>query len=106
MLPADRPARERPARPASRLDVFVGAHCFGCVEARRLALAAARRFPALVVSVIDLEREPTARPASLVAVPTYLLDGRVVSLGNPHQRDLFGRLERALQRRVEAGSGP
>ena len=79
-----------------KLDVYLTEHCFGCTEARRLAEAAARHFPGLAVRVVDLEREPEARPDGLVAVPTYMLDGRVVSLGNPRQRDLFRCLERAL----------
>jgi hypothetical protein len=73
-------------------------HCFGCGEARRLADVSARRFPTLAVRVIDLEREPEARPDWLVAVPTYLLDGRVVSLGSPRQEDLFNAVERAMSR--------
>ncbi len=80
----------------AQLDVYVTRRCFGCDEALRLAEAAARRFPALSVRVVDLEREPQARPAGLVAVPTYMLDGRVVSLGNPRQGDLFRQLERSL----------
>ena len=81
-----------------KLEVYVSAHCLGCAEALRLAGAAARRFPGLAVRVIDLDREPEARPEALVAVPAYLLDGRVVSLGNPRQQELFGHLQRALAR--------
>jgi hypothetical protein len=103
MRPADRAAYELPLLPAPRLDVYVSAHCFGCAEARRLAAAAALRFPSLAVRVIDIEREPAARPESLVAVPTYLLDGRIVSLGNPRQRDLFRHLELAMTMGVGEG---
>ena len=78
------------------LDVYLTQHCFGCAEALRLAEAAARQFPAVSVRVVDLEREPDARPRELVAVPTYILDGRIVSLGNPRQKDLFRHLRRAL----------
>ena len=82
------------ARP--RLDVYVAKHCFGCPEARRLARAAAASYPTVSVRIVDLEAEPDARPDDLLAVPTYVLDGRVVSLGNPRQSDLFGQLDRAL----------
>ena len=78
------------------LDVYLSSHCFGCSEARRLAAAAERRFPRLRVRVVDLDREPAARPEQLVAVPTYMLDGQVIALGNPRQRDLFRDLERSL----------
>ena len=91
-----------------RLDIYVTQHCFGCAEALRLAEAAARQFPACAVRVIDLEREPKARPNGLVAVPTYLLNGRVVALGNPRQRDLFRSLRQALagRQREECSYGP
>jgi hypothetical protein len=89
----------------SRLEVYVTEHCFRCPEARRLAEAAARRFPTVSVRVIDLEREPEARPDGLVAVPTYMLDGLVIALGNPHRAELFRHLERSLDAgRVEERS--
>lgn len=79
-----------------RLDVYVTEHCFGCPRARRLAQAAAERFPTVAVRVVDLEHEPQARPEGLVAVPTYMLDGCIVALGNPRRGELFRRLEDAL----------
>ena len=82
-----------------RIDVYVAEHCFGCEEARHLALAAASRFAQLSVRIVDLEREPDARPESLVAVPSYVLDGKVISLGNPRQMDLFSTLAQPLQAR-------
>ena len=79
-----------------RLDIYVAEHCFGCDEAQRLAGAVVSRFAGLSVRVVDLGREPDERPDSLVAVPSYVLDGRVISLGNPRQEDLFSDLERLL----------
>jgi len=64
------------------LDVVVKPNCPSCDEARRLAREAGERFPDLRVRVIELDGRAPA-PASVVATPTYLLDGRVVSLGNP-----------------------
>ena len=93
----------------SGLEIYVTRHCFGCAEALRLAEVAGRRFPELPVRVIDLEREPEARPEGLVAVPTYLLDGQVVSLGTPRPHDLFRKLEQALagrSRRAEVPHDP
>jgi hypothetical protein len=82
------------ARAARRLEVYVAAHCLSCVEAHRLAAAAARRFPGLDVRTIDVDaaaRRSAGQvlPESVVAVPTYLLDGRVVALGNPDPEQLF-----------------
>ncbi len=87
-----------------QLDVYVAEHCFGCEEARRLAAAIASRFALLSVRVVDLEHEPDERPESLVAVPSYVLDGRVIALGNPRQSDLFASLERLLQAPTVEGS--
>ncbi len=86
-----------------RLDIYIAEHCFGCDEARRLAGAVVSRFMGLSVRVVDLGREPDERPDSLVAVPSYVLDGRVISLGNPRQEDLFSKLERLLDMSRSAG---
>jgi putative intracellular protease/amidase len=83
-----------------RLDVYVAAHCLGSTEARRLAGAAAACFPDLRVRVVDLDRDldgpggGAPPPGGVVAVPTYVLDGRVVALGNPAPEQLFARLAR------------
>jgi hypothetical protein len=80
----------------TRLDIFVSAHCFGCQEARRLAGAVAERFQAVSVRLVDLDAEPEARPARVIAVPAYLLDDTVISFGNPRQAELFQQVERAV----------
>lgn len=79
-----------------RLEVFVARHCWGCDRAQQLAREAAARFPALCVEVIDLEDEPSRRPPALVAVPTYFLDGQVISLGNPKPDRLLAILASRL----------
>jgi hypothetical protein len=71
--------------------VFVARHCYACGEARRLAQEASARFPHLEVRVVNLEDGAPA-PELLVAVPTYMLDGKVVWLGNPAPEELFTRL--------------
>jgi hypothetical protein len=59
----------------------------------RLAEEAAARYPTIVVRVIDLDQlDGGPPPDPVVAVPTYLLNGRVISLGNPYPEDLFARL--------------
>jgi hypothetical protein len=78
-----------------QLDIFVSAHCFGCEEAHRLAAAVASRFDAVAVRVVDLDVEPDARPEYVVAVPAYVLEQQVISLGSPRETDLFALLEQA-----------
>jgi hypothetical protein len=76
-----------------RLDVVVAPDCGGCAEARAVAGQIQRRFPDLRVTLIELDgRRPP--PERVVATPTYLLDGTVVSLGNPRLSDLVRTIER------------
>lgn len=84
------------SKPMTSLTVYVTPRCFGCAAARRLGAAASSRFPSLSVRIVDLEQEPQARPESLVAVPTYVLDGRIAAIGNPRREELFRLLEHAL----------
>ena len=42
--------------------------------------------------VVDLSQPETERPPRVFAVPTYLLDGTVISLGNPEERWLLDEL--------------
>jgi|SRR5689334_19056347 len=76
-----------------RLEIYVASHCVGCQEALRIA-DLARGIAGLDVAVINLDHATPARPvpANVVAVPTYLLDGRVVSLGNPYREEFLARL--------------
>jgi alkyl hydroperoxide reductase subunit AhpF len=89
---------ERPRhRRAPRLEVYVSSECLNCEESVRLASEVASRFPGVQVRVVDLDRLPDHEllPEAVVAVPTYLLDGRVISLGNPYLEELFARLSEA-----------
>lgn len=75
-----------------RLDVVVKPGCSSCDEARRLARAIAAGWPELDVRVVELGGDDGAAEV-VVATPTYLLDGRVVSLGNPS----VDQLERVIR---------
>jgi hypothetical protein len=75
------------------LDGVVAPDCRGCEEARVVASEIRRRFPDLRVNLIELDgRQPP--PERVVATPTYLLDGTVVSLGNPRLAELVLAIER------------
>jgi alkyl hydroperoxide reductase subunit AhpF len=82
---------------APRLEVYVSSQCLNCDEAVRLAEEAAARYPSVVVRVVDLDLVGSPPPDPVVAVPTYLLNGRVVSLGNPYPEELFARLHEAVE---------
>jgi Thioredoxin domain len=99
----DAPTRPElmPGQPSDVLDarcleVYVSSHCLNCGEARSLAHEAAARFPGVAVRVVDLDVDQTPLPEAIVAVPTYVLNGRVIALGNPYPEELFARLHGAV----------
>jgi hypothetical protein len=90
--------RSDPHPPAAlRLEVYVANACPNCADALRLAEEAAMRYPTVVVRVVDLDMDRIPPPDPIVAVPTYVLDGQVVSLGNPYPEELFARLREAVE---------
>ena len=93
-----------PAGNRHALDIYVAPDCPGCRTARRLAAAVdALALPGLRVRVVDLGEPGAARPAAVFAVPTYLLDGAVLSLGNPEEAWLVRRL--AALAAADGGAG-
>ena len=79
----------------AKLQIYVAPHCAGSERARLLAEQMQTLFPALAIEVIDLARQ-TAPPDFLIGTPTFALDGRVLSLGNPPEAVLARRIEDAL----------
>jgi hypothetical protein len=89
---------------AQTLEIFVLPHCSGCDTAAAVAeRVGARDLPDLTVRLIDLSTPGMPRPSSVFAVPTYLLDGRVISLGNPEEEWLLAQLAPAGSDRGEEG---
>ena len=86
---------EHPAK-RHRLEVVVARTCASCETARSLAaLVRASGLPGVDVDLVDLAEPGTVRPAAVFAVPTFLLDGRVLSLGNPEAEWLLAHLAAA-----------
>ena len=65
------------------LDIYVTRRCENCAEARRLAARLPQFAPETTVNLFDLDAPGAVRPPQEFATPTYMLDGRVISLGNP-----------------------
>ena len=84
---------------SAELKVFVEPRCESCERALRLAGEVGARFPALAVEVVDLSRPGAERPDYVFAVPTFILNGRVLSLGNPRRSRLVAAIEAALNGR-------
>ncbi len=74
------------------LAVYLLPGCPGCGRAYWMAGEVKRRCAQVQVRVIDLSLPTATRPPNVFSVPTYLLDGRVISLGNPDIDQLVATL--------------
>ncbi len=70
-----------------RLEIYITEQCTNCQEAVLIA-EQARTIAGLSVTVVNLDEPGQRVPPQVFAAPTYVLNGLVVSLGNP-QRDTF-----------------
>lgn len=78
-----------------QLEIYVTNQCTNCKEALLIA-EQARSITGLEVAVIDLEQAGQNVPSRIVAIPTCLLNGQVVSLGNPERETFFAQLQRQI----------
>lgn len=74
------------------LRIYIGQHCWSCEEAVRLAEEVKRKFGAVHVDVIDLDAEGSVNHDDVFSTPTYVFNGRTISLGNPSPEELFRQL--------------
>lgn len=70
------------------LSVFIEAGCELCIWALATVSEIRRRFPDLKLTIVDISKTEGPIPDAVFAVPTYILNGKVVSLGNPDVEDL------------------
>ena len=78
------------------LEIYVEAGCSTCDRAWELADAMACLYPGISVDVVDISDTGREVPEAVFAVPTYMLDGQVISLGNPSYEELASKLDGAL----------
>lgn len=83
-------------RSMVKLQVYVKEDCWTCAESRRIVAEIAPQFPQISVELVDMETP--SRPQDVYAVPTYVLDGRIISLGNPYRDELRREIKEALIR--------
>ncbi len=72
----------------SQLKIYIRTQCTGCAEAHNTANHIQQTYPYLSVEVIDLDNPAVTVPNNVFATPTYVLDDKVVSLGNPDYNDI------------------
>ena len=82
-----------------RLEIYVASQCFTCDQALVIA-ERAQAIAGLEVAVISLDDPQQSVPPNVFAVPTYLLDGRVVSLGNPDCEEFLAQLRQKVKEHV------
>lgn len=79
-----------------RLRVYITPECFSCEEAVLIAAEMTQKFPQIITEIVNLQDPCASKPDSVFAVPTYVLDGKVLSLGNPYREQLFARITEVL----------
>ncbi len=82
------------------LEIYVQSDCSTCAYAYQLAERIRREMPWVEVRVVDVTDPAAQVPTSVFAVPTYLLNGKTLSLGTPREADLLAAL------RAVATEGP
>lgn len=65
------------------IDIYVAQHCSTCAYAYEVAAEIRRQFPHVHVRMVDMDNPTETIPDVVFATPTYLLNGRLWSLGNP-----------------------
>ena len=75
----------------ARLQVYIAEHCWTCRETTLIVAEVAAAYPDVTCQVLDLAT--VEQPENVFAVPTYVLNGRVIFMGNPTPEQLSRRLE-------------
>lgn len=88
--------RMMPDNRSVELQVFIETGCEVCERAVSLAEDVEKDYPKVAVRVIDMNGADGHRD-DVFAVPTFVLNGRVFSLGNPQQQTLQAAIESLLR---------
>lgn len=77
------------------LDIYITDQCANCQEALVIAEQAGG-IVGLEVTVVNLDAPGQSVPPRVFATPTYILNGLVVSLGNPERNGFLAGLRAEL----------
>lgn len=99
-----RPASDT-CRPRMRVDIYVAEHCRVCQYSLEVARRIEADFPHVTLRVVDIARTTEPLPEAVFATPTYLLNGRLWSLGNPSPEDVEERLTVIVEKRQNQIAG-
>ena len=70
-------------QPPFVLRVYVSGRCSLTEHVTLVTAAVRRELPCVIVEIVDVDTTQESLPEMVFSVPTYTLNGRVVSLGNP-----------------------
>lgn len=65
------------------LKIFITQDCPNCAESHVIARQIRQDYPDLTVEIIDVADKQAVVPEAIFATPTFMLNNRIVSLGNP-----------------------
>ena len=80
----------------AKLKIFIAQDCPNCAEARAIAAHVEDNYPALTIEIIDIADDEAIVPDTVFATPTFMLNDRVVSLGNPNLEQVAQWAEKSL----------
>ena len=93
-------SRENRKGGIMHLEIYISDQCTNCQEAVVIA-EQARTIAGLEVTVVNLDAPGQRVPPQVFATPTYVLNGLVVSLGNPERTAFLASLRAELARGSE-----
>ena len=76
------------------LEVYVREGCWSCAETEQIIADVQQDFPAVQMALRDINQYQP--PDVVFATPTYLLNGRVLFLGNPTRAELSRKLNEKI----------
>ena len=72
------------------LDIYITDNCWSCEESIRIAKDVAPLFPNAAVNLLNINGNTL--PEGVFAVPTYVMNGKIIFLGNPTREQLIDKL--------------
>ena len=78
------------------LKIFITQDCPNCTETRLVIQRIRQGHPHLSIEIIDIADQQAIVPEAIFATPTFMLNNRVVSLGNPNLGDVARWLKEAI----------
>ena len=73
--------------------VLVSDGCLACERVPTVLDEVRQRIPSARITVVDITAEGVPQGVPFVGTPTYIIEDRIVSVGNPESNDLVALIE-------------